>query len=339
MWKLLASTRVTSTGASRRPFTAASPPNPAPTTTTRFRHDAPGGDRRRRPRRPPGSCSRPGPGWRGCSSPTVTSPIRPSTNGVTAAPEMLLASASPRAATRTSSRSAASSASASGIGTVRRMPVAGRARWASTSATTAADSTRWGTGRPGRAGVEGREPVVPPAEHRHAGHLEVLERAGQVEEGLGAGAHRDQRVVGDGVEVGGDVTGGLGVAVDAADAPGREHADPGGGGQGERAGHGGGAVLPAHGDGHAQVALGRLAGRTADPGVLGGVDAHPRHPVQHRRHGRHATAGPDHGQAPLERLAVGRGRAARGARRSSTRAPRPARRRPARPPPRARRGA
>ena len=39
MWKLLASTRVTSTGASRRPFTAARPPNPAPTTTTRCRHE------------------------------------------------------------------------------------------------------------------------------------------------------------------------------------------------------------------------------------------------------------------------------------------------------------
>ena len=116
----------------------------------------------------------------------------------------------------------------------------------------------------------------------------MLEGAGEVEEGLGAGAHRDQRVVGDGVEVGGDVARGVGTAMDAADAPGREHADPGGVGQGERGRHGGGAVLPSHGDRHAQVPLGGLRAGPADAVVLLGVDAHPRDAVQHRRHGRHA---------------------------------------------------
>ena len=47
---------------------------------------------------------------------------------------------------------------------------------------------------------------------------------GEVEERLGAGAHRDDRVVGDGVEVGGDVAGDLGAAVHAADAAGGEDA-------------------------------------------------------------------------------------------------------------------
>ncbi len=63
--------------------------------------------------------------------------------------------------------------------------------------------------QPRRPRVERREPVVAPAEHGDAGRLEVLQRPGQVEERLGAGAHRDERVVGDGIEVGGDVAGDL----------------------------------------------------------------------------------------------------------------------------------
>src|SRR4029079_2107520 len=80
--------------------------------------------------------------------PRVASPMRPSTNGVTAAPVMLLASASARAATRTWSRAAVSRASSSGMGTVRRTPVWWRARLASTAATAPAESTRCATGRP-----------------------------------------------------------------------------------------------------------------------------------------------------------------------------------------------
>ena len=70
-------------------------------------------------------------------------------------------------------------------------------------------------GQPAGAGVEGREPVVAPPEHGHAGGLEVLQRAGQVEERLGTGAHGDDRVVGDGVEVGRHVAGDVGAAVHA----------------------------------------------------------------------------------------------------------------------------
>ena len=63
----------------------------------------------------------------------------------------------------------------------------------------------------------------------------MLERAGQVEERLGAGAHGDHRVVGDGVEVGGHVAGDLGATVDTTDAPGGEHGDAGGRGEGDAA--------------------------------------------------------------------------------------------------------
>ena len=51
-------------------------------------------------------------------------------------------------------------------------------------------------------------------------------------------------------------------------------------GQGQRGGHGRGAVLPARRHRHAQIPLGRLAGRTADPVVLA-RDGHP--PGAHRR--------------------------------------------------------
>ena len=109
-----------------------------------------------------------------------------------------------------------------------------------------------------------------PAEHRHTDGLEVLERAGQVEERLGAGAHRDDRVVGDGVEVGRHVAGRLGAAVDAADAAGGEHGDPGGRGQRQRRRDRRGAERPPLGDGDRQVALGDLARRPEDAVVLVG---------------------------------------------------------------------
>ena len=93
--------------------------------------------------------------------------------------------------------------------------------------------------------------------------LELLQRPGQVQEGLGSGAHGHERMAGDGAEIGRHVARDLGAAVDAADAAGGEHRDAGGVGQRERGRDGRGAVRPALGDGHRKVALGRLAGRAA----------------------------------------------------------------------------
>ena len=216
----------------------------------------------RRLRWPRGSCSRPGPGWPGCSSrrwPPRCGRARTASPPPGDAAGLGIA----QGGDEHLSRSAASSAAASGIGTVSSMPVAGgpggparRPRPRPTPPGGAPAGRTSGCRRPGTSRAA--------TQHRHARHLQMLQCAGQVEEGLGAGAHRDERVVGDGVEVGRDVARGLGTPVDAADASGREHADPGGGGQSERGGHGGGAVLPARRDGHAKVAFGGLARRTAD---------------------------------------------------------------------------
>ena len=184
--------------------------------------------------------------------------------------------------------------------------MSGRARLASTAATTSAESTRWGTGSPEDGRVEGREPVVAPAQHRHPGRLQVLERPGEVEEGLGARAHGDERVVGDGVEIGRDVAGDLRTAVDAADASGREDLDAGGVGQRQRGRDGRGAVRPRRCHRDSQVALGGLGRRAAEPVVLGGVHADPGNAVEHGRDRGGGAARPDGGDAALERVAVGR---------------------------------
>ena len=74
-------------------------------------------------------------------------------------------------------------------------------------------------------GVERRELVGLPAQHRHRQHLEVLQRARQVEKGLGTAAHGDHRMAGDGAQVGADVAALGHVAVHAADPAGGEDAD------------------------------------------------------------------------------------------------------------------
>ena len=79
------------------------------------------------------------------------------------------------------------------------------------------------------AGVERRQLVGLPADHQHAERLEQLERARQIEDGLGAGRdHRDRRLR-QRVEIVRDVA--AVAAVDAADAAGGEHPDAGAGGQ------------------------------------------------------------------------------------------------------------
>ncbi len=136
--------------------------------------------------------------------------------------------------------------------------------------------------------------------------LQLLERAGEVEERLGAGAHGDERVVGDGAEVGGHVTGHLGAAVHAADATGGEHRDAGGVGQGQRRRHRRGAVRPRRAT---ATARSRSAALRAGPQMRScslGVDAHPGDAVEHGREGGHGAGRPHRGDAALERFGVGR---------------------------------
>ncbi len=161
-----------------------------------------------------------------------------------------------------------------------------------------------------RPGVERREPVVLPAEHRHPDRLEVLERPGEVEKGLRPGTHRDHVMMGEGVEVGGDVAGELRTAMDAADAAGGEHRDAGGGGDRHRGRHRRGAELPALGDRHRDVALGHLAGRSEDAADLAVVQSDPHRPVEDGRDCRYRAAVTDRRRTAVERLAVGRRRQA-----------------------------
>ena len=235
VWKLLASTSVTSTGTSRRPLTALRPPKPAPMTTTRGLTGPP---------HLPAMATATSAATRQLfsASARLAGTLRPG-GGLADAPEH--------------ERGHRRAADAAGLGVgqggdqdvVEGGGVEGvvhRDRDGEEDAGVAAGPVGQhrghrpgrvdavGHGEPGGPGVEGREPVVAPAQHRHARRLQVLERPREVEEGLGAGAHRDERVVGDGIEVGGDVAGDLRAAVDAADAPGREDADARRVGQGQR---------------------------------------------------------------------------------------------------------
>ena len=125
--------------------------------------------------------------------PAVAAAIRPSTNGVTAAPSTPLASASPRAS---------ASASVDGVGVElglgrdrhgdEHADVPGPGREHAGDRRRVLDTMRHG--QSARPGVEGREPVVLPAEHGDATGLQVLERAAEVEERLGPGADGDHRV-------------------------------------------------------------------------------------------------------------------------------------------------
>ena len=116
-----------------------------------------------------------------------------------------------------------SSSSASGIGTVSSTPLSALDRYTNVAATSAADLHAMRHAMPAGAGVERGEPVVLPAEHRHTGRLQVLQRPREVEEGLGAGAHGHDGMRGDRVEIGRDVAADLDAAMHPADAAGGEH--------------------------------------------------------------------------------------------------------------------
>ena len=144
-----------------------------------------------------------------------------------------------------------------------------------------------------------------PTQHGNADGLEVLERSWQVEERLRSGAHRDNRMVGESIEVGADVAGRPGTAVHATDPAGGEHGHPGRRGQGQRSRHGGRPALPLLCDGDGHVTLGDLSGLTQDAGVLVGVEAHASDTVEHRRDGRYGATLADGEEAAVERLGVG----------------------------------
>ena len=226
---------------------------------------------RRRPRRRRRRCARRGPGWRGRCGRRSPRRCGPRTAGVTAGP-VTPAAAALRGPVRRRRHVVGIE-----LGRLRDRHRQEHARRRLGCGWPARRPPRRPTrrgrdGQPGGARVERREPVVAPAEHRDAGRLQVLQRASEVEERLRAGAHRDDRVVGDGVEVGGHVAG------RARRRGGRRrcrrwrtprHARRGGQGDGRR--HRRGPDVPALGDGDGEIALGRLAGRSEDPPVLAGI--------------------------------------------------------------------
>ena len=145
-----------------------------------------------------------------------------------------------------------------------------------------------------------------PTQHRHATGLQVLERAAEVEKCLGAGAHGDDRVDGEGVEVGGDVAGHLGIAMDTTNPARREHGDAGGGSERDGGAHGGRPEVPALGDGDSEITLGGLACRSQDALVLLRVDADAWHTVEHGGDGRDRTGATDRRHTALQGLGVTR---------------------------------
>ena len=82
--------------------------------------------------------------------------------------------------------------------------------------------------------------------------LQVLQGEAQIQDGLGPGAHHHHGGGGQLLQIGGDVHGGLGAAVHAADAAGGEHLDACHVGDHHGGGDGGGAVGLA-GDQHRQI--------------------------------------------------------------------------------------
>ena len=202
----------------------------------------------------------------GTLRPSVASAMRPSTNGVTAAPTMPARSHSSWAQRQ------------HGVELVGIELVGLRDRDTDEDARRrprALAQRRHDLGRrvdamrhaqPRRARVERGEPVVPPPEHRHTDRLEVLERARQVEERLRPGAHGDDRVVGQRVEIGADVAGQLGAAVHATDPSGREHLDARRRSQRDRGRDSRRTERPPLRHGDREVAFRGLARRTEDRG-------------------------------------------------------------------------
>ena len=83
---------------------------------------------------------------------------------------------------------------------------------------------------PARAAVERGELAGAVAEDGHTQRVEHLERLGQIQEGLRPRSDGDDAMAGQRTEVGAHVAGQMVVAMNAADAAGREHghADQGG---------------------------------------------------------------------------------------------------------------
>jgi hypothetical protein len=113
-------------------------------------------------------------------------------------------------------------------------------------------------------------------------------------------------MVGEGVEIGADVAGRLGTAVDTADPARREHRDAGGSSQCHRGRDGRRPEIPLLGDRDRYVALGDLACRPEDARVLVGVEPDAGDAVEHGGHGRHRSPAADRAEAAIERLGVGR---------------------------------
>lgn len=112
-------------------------------------------------------------------------------------------------------------------------------------------------------------------------------------------------MVGERIEVGADVTGHLGPAMDPADATGGEHRHTRRRSQRDRCRHRGRPERPSLSDRNRQVTLSRLAGFAEDAVVLVGSQAHPGDTVENGGDGGHRSAFGDSAQASFQRLGVG----------------------------------
>jgi hypothetical protein len=154
---------------------------------------------------------------------------------------------------------------------------------------------------------EGRKLVTGHTQHGHADRFQVFERARQVEERLGTGAHRHHWVRGECAEVGRNVAVFVDAAVHAANAAGGEHRNTCSVGEQQRRRHRGGTEIPALCDGEGELALTDLAGGTEDESVLRFVEAHPRHATDDGGDCRHCTSSADRSKAAVQRFGVLRG--------------------------------
>ena len=125
----------------------------------------------------------------------------------------------------------------------------------------------------GLAGVEGGQFVGAVADDRHALGLQILQRQTQIQNGLGTGAHHHHRGLAQLLQISGDVHGGLGATVYAADAAGGKDLNPGHVGDHHGGGNGAGAVA-ALGHQHRQITAAGLrhsvAGTAQIVDLLGG---------------------------------------------------------------------
>ncbi|GAC1547306.1 MAG: hypothetical protein NVS2B7_22980 [Herpetosiphon sp.] len=145
-----------------------------------------------------------------------------------------------------------------------------------------------------RRAVKGRQFVAAVADDEHTGGFQHLKGGGEIKDGFGTGTDDDDGGAAQFGEVGGDIPGLGGSAMDATYAASRKDGDP----RKMSKGHGarnGCCTVPAMGDGCGKVATGQLVDAfTGGEAFKGGrVEADGGHAAVDTDGGRDRTSGPD----------------------------------------------